>query len=227
MSQHHLDKNLWASFLKDKPYGNYFLPHYEHLRESEKGDWPVYRQALNDYVSAHLPSTPGKQRLAFLARSLATLTELIDGKLATFSRRCTWARVATEAGKRSIAADIMMELVYAIEEGEITANIDEPFFPASSRYDSLDPAVDPADWCLSSMIEAASQLVGFSSCFSGAATLPMLEKLAKSRYQSQEMERRRQLVRIRAGLQQSPEYSSILITASQNNLNAEFWVSRA
>ena len=224
LPQHHLDKNLWVSFLKDKPYGNFFLPLYDHLRESEEGDWPVYRQALNDYVSSHLPATPGKQRLAFLARSLATMTGLIYEKPVTFSRLCTWARVAAEAGKRGIAANIMDAMVNAINAGKITIDAGEPFLPTSNRFDSLDPAADPADWFLSGVIEAALRLGYFSSYFSGAATLPLLERLTHSRYQSQEMERRRQLVRIRSGLQQAPEHRPVLMAAGQDSLNTGFWM---
>lgn len=223
--QHHSNKNLWATFLNDQPYGKYFLPHYNHFIESEAGDWPIYRQALNDYVSSHLTTTTGKLRVAFLARSLATLTDLLNGKVTSFSRLCTWIRVATEAGNRGIAVNISAALIKAVDTGQITIDVSEPFFPAFNRYDTLNPENDPADWCLSSVIETNVRLCHFSSYFSGTITLPLLERLTKSCYQSQEMERRRQLIRIRYGLQQAPEKCPQLQAENQHNLNNEFWMS--
>lgn len=54
-------------------------------------------------------------------------------------------------------------------------------------------------------------------------SLSLLERIAGRAYRLPEMERRRQLVRMRAGLQSGPEPHPILCARSDENLNPEFW----
>ena len=214
---------VWRTRLGSQTYAKRALQWWTELRGGVDPDWLTYRHALNDYASAFLPQTPAAYRPAFLARSLATLSRLLDGKPAAFSRLSTWARVARDAGKRRLAAKIVHSMIEAFDSGQLEFVVNEPFFSATSRFDALDPGYDPADWCVASVLEAASLLSHYSSYFSGSVTLGYLERLAQGGYQSQEMERRRQLVRIRAGLQQDLEPRPILKMRSRENLNPEHW----
>jgi hypothetical protein len=63
----------------------------------------------------------------------------------------------------------------------------------------------------------------FSSIYSGTSSLSLLESIAKTAVRSPEMERRRQLIRIRAGMQPGPEPHPLLRQRSEDNLNPEFW----
>jgi hypothetical protein len=63
--------------------------------------------------------------------------------------------------------------------------------------------------------------------FTGTKSLPIAESIAHSPLRSPEMERRRQLMRMRAGLQAGPQPSALLATASEENLNPQYWCSAA
>ena len=74
-------------------------------------------------------------------------------------------------------------------------------------------------WCLSAALEQLEKLRAFSSYFVGADALPLLEKMKDLPFYGSEMERRRQLIRLRHGMQQRPEPHPGL----SSNRNPEFW----
>jgi len=219
------DSGLQRWLLDALPYTRRFLERWDPFRGKSDPDSLAYRDALNDYAEAYLPQTPAAYRPALLARSLSALSELLEGKSATFSRFSTWARVAADAGKRELAGKIAVGMIGAIDSGQLACEAGELFLSATNRFDGLDPGDEPAGWLVASLLEGAVRLGHYSSYFSGTATLPYLERLADSSYQNPEMERRRQLVRMQAGLQSHPEPCAVLQAQSTDNLNSEYWMA--
>ncbi len=78
-------------------------------------------------------------------------------------------------------------------------------------------------WCLSAALEQLEKLRDFSSYFVGAGALSLLEKRKDLPFYGAEMERRRQLIRLRHGTQQRPEPHPVLTGATPSNRNPKFW----
>jgi hypothetical protein len=81
------------------------------------------------------------------------------------------------------------------------------------------------DWVSCAVAEQFEKLSAYSSRFKGTQSLMMLESIARVPYRSPEMERRRQLIRIRAQMQSGPESNPLLCEASEENLNPQYWCS--
>ena len=62
-----------------------------------------------------------------------------------------------------------------------------------------------------------------SSFYGWATPLPLLEHICRQPHCSPEMHRRRQLVRMRTGLQRAHEPHPLLVRETVDNLNAWFW----
>ena len=104
---------------------------------------------------------------------------------------------------------------------------DAPFLAVSARFDDIEPGDAFAQWCLASVLEQRERLAAYSSYFQDERVLSVLEMLEQLPFQCAEMERRRQLMRMRFGRQTSPQPSAILARAADDNLNADFWSSAA
>jgi FkbM family methyltransferase len=107
-----------------------------------------------------------------------------------------------------------------------------------SRWRDVDPADCPQldggdawlpaagslqDWLECTLAQAALATGYHSSYFAGAAILPVLDRLQDNPFLSPALLRTRQLVRLRAGLQQAPEAHPRLVSASKRNLNPDYW----
>jgi hypothetical protein len=99
----------------------------------------------------------------------------------------------------------------------------EPFWPAAGRYDAMRPGADRAIWFLAAALEAYEERRAFSSQFAAVDTLAGLDWLSGTRYASPAMERRRQLIAIRAGRQRERQPSPLLSKASAEHLNPHLW----
>jgi hypothetical protein len=99
----------------------------------------------------------------------------------------------------------------------------EPFLIPSPRYERKVIDAPPEAWVLQAVAEQFQKLRTFSSIYEGPRGLPLLDQLVRAPYCSPEMERRRQLIRIYAGTQSGPEPHVLLSTASEENLNPDYW----
>jgi hypothetical protein len=81
-----------------------------------------------------------------------------------------------------------------------------------------------ARWCLASAVHQLEKLRAYSSYWSEPGkTIAAVETLRDLGHLTPEMERRRQLVRLRFGLQLAPEPDPLLAAGGPGNLNPGFW----
>src|SRR5262249_35056710 len=99
----------------------------------------------------------------------------------------------------------------------------QPFWPPAARYDTISPGADRDNWFLAATLEAYEQGRAFSSQFAAPDTLGLLDWLAGTRYATPAMERRRQLIAIRAGRQHQRQPTPLLSKASDGHLNPRLW----
>ena len=79
---------------------------------------------------------------------------------------------------------------------------------------------------MASALEQQEKLCAFSSYFTGRNSLDNLAMMKNLPFYGSEMERRRQLIRLRYQLQHEPEPHSVLASPAENNLNSVFWVGK-
>lgn len=184
----------------------------------------LFLDALNLYAMAARPGDV-TMRWSALRQSLAMLTGLVN-QAPTLMRLFALARVAAEAGTHAMALGALGQLpldpaAYRREQ------IDAPLLPANPRFDTLDDEGQFGLWCAVSVFEQLDRMRGHSSFFTQDDSLPYFEAFRKTAFFSPEMERRRQLVRIRTGRQPGPSAETILATRSDGNLNVAFWQTGA
>lgn len=179
----------------------------------------VYQNALNHHALAHAAVSPAT-RCAALMLSLAEVRAAVEARPSP-ARLQSLARIAWEAGYRATAIQALNRLANsAMDAG--TAS-EEPFLPASSRFDAIDPGGNMDHWCQAAALVQVVRLQGFSSYFSGTGALKLLEAVRCGRFADAEMERRYQLIRLRHGLQENPVCHPLLMNESDANLNPGFW----
>ncbi len=214
----------WLDDLGRLPYASTLVSGWrEGARHRGKGPPEGLVRALALYCRAADASLPAAERFAALAAAGEALSRPFASTAET-ARLYSLARISRELGYRQQA----LEVLDAIGEQLVskTQNLDGmPFLAVSQRFDSVDPGGRFADWCLASVLEQRVKLSAFSSYFQNDRVLEPLEILEKLPFQCAEMERRRQLVRMRFGKQAAPEATSILTERAADNLNPEFWTS--
>ncbi|MDO8472342.1 MAG: FkbM family methyltransferase, partial [Dehalococcoidia bacterium] len=203
----------------------YSLPFAQRLREQwqrlpKQGD-ETYLKAIELYFLAHADSRTSYQRYHALQASFNRLKQ-ISGTGQKLTYLSTFARIAAEMGYRAIAVETVVKQ-WEILSKTRHAPLDEPFLPVCSRFDHLDPGNRPIDWFLGSLLEAYETRHALSSYYTGQSSLGDLEVIKGLGFQSPEMERRRQLIRMRYGMQLRPSSSSLLSKKMESNLNPEFW----
>jgi FkbM family methyltransferase len=175
-----------------------------------------YHNSLTAYAVWCDADRPVATRCAALAFALQGL-RAVCARGPTVGRLSTLARVAWEWGARAESVAALQSLLQALRGEKIRLN--EPFWPASARFDSLAPGHQPADWFAGAAHEQFERSSGFSSRFTGASA--SLAWLSKQPFASAEIERRRVLIAARAG--QQPTVPVRLCQPAANHLNAEIW----
>jgi len=180
----------------------------------------LYEQALDAYAAwrdadRSLAERCGALRVA--GQLLGTLVARTDN----LARLSTCARVAHEAGMRSLGVACLGRMLDRMTGGR--PRLDEPFWPATARYDTAGPDPDPEIWFLAATLEAYEERRAHSSFFAATGTLASLDWLCSTRYASPAMERRRQLMAIRVGQQRGRQTSPLLSNASDGHLNPQLW----
>jgi FkbM family methyltransferase len=175
-----------------------------------------YRNSLTAYAVWRDADQPVATRCAALAFALKGL-KAVCARAATVGRLSTLARVAWEWGARGESVAVLRSLLQGLQGKQIRLN--ELFWPASSRFDSLAPGNQPANWFVGAAAEQFERTFGFSSIFTGAS--PSLAWLSNQPFASAEIERRRVLIAARAG--QRPTVPARLCQPAPDHLNAEIW----
>jgi FkbM family methyltransferase len=175
-----------------------------------------YRDSLAAYAAWRAVDQPIATRCAALAFALHGLRAACT-RAPTAGRLSSLARVAWEWGARRESVAVLQRLLNTLQSGQI--QLDEPFWPASRRFDGIALDSQPANWFTGAAAEQFERTFSFSSIFAGFS--PVLAWLCSQPFAPAEMERRRVLLAARAG--QRPKVPLRLRTASLDHLNANVW----
>jgi FkbM family methyltransferase len=184
---------------------------------------PPYQRALDAYAAWRDVERPLSERWGAL-RAAADILRSLTADTQDLAMLSTGARIAHEAGMRMMALEILNRMLGLMRQRP--PKLKEPFWPAAVRYDAMRPGADREVWFLAATLEAYEERRAFSSQFAAADTLSGLDWLAGTRYASPAMERRRQLIAIRAGRQRERQPSPLLSKASADHLNPHLWGGR-
>ena len=184
-----------------------------------------FHAAIDLYALAQDTRQPASVRWSALRQALGYLLALAGAGLSA-PRLFTLARVAAEAGERTIAVQLLAKLPLDPDAYDAAA-ITEPFLPVSPRFETIVPDGEFGLWCAVAVFEQVERLRALSSQYASDDALPFFDAFRATRFFSPELERRRQLVRMRSGRQQGPEPSPLLAGRSSSHLNAAFWAGRA
>jgi FkbM family methyltransferase len=176
-----------------------------------------YRNALAAFSVWRDRSAAPARRCGALEFAEKALTQ-VCAREPTVARLSTFARIAWEAGHRGASNQALARLLQMITTGAPPPN--EPFWPASPRYDQVSPGSEPALWVLAAIIELSERTSSYSTAFGPS---PRPEWLCRSPFVTAEMERRRVLQQALSG--SAAEVPPILMKKSPDHLNAELWAS--
>ena len=219
----------WLNYLEGFPFAKGLKDAWREYARSQgtQPEWQVYESVLNSYARAHNPVLSMPERYNHLQRAYARLAELL-AKHATLPRLMSFARIASDLGKR---ADAVQALHYLIGTPfpALSSWLHEPFLALADDFEPLDPGKNFSEWLKAAILVRYEKLYAFSSYFSGQASLESslqrLETIRRSSLRSAEMDRRRQLIRLRAGLQRSQQPDALLTSKTVDNLNPDFWAA--
>ena len=175
------------------------------LKEAHPVD-ASYRDCLAAFAAWRSPALPLPARCAALEFAFSGLIAL-NQRAATHARLLTLARVAWEAGRRAICVQALRCFLAEVTDG--TLRLEEPFWSPSVGFELAAPVGPLANWVIGSATEQLERSGHHSSGYAGAAV--GAEWLCARSLGSMEMERRRVLVRARAG--QQTEISSAALPA--------------
>lgn len=181
---------------------------------------PRYQRALDAYAIWRDSARPLAERCGALLAA-ADILRRLAADTRSVAVVSTAARVAHEAGMRTLALDCVNRLLNLMKGRP--PKLDAPFWPAAARYDAMRPVADRGIWFLAATLEAYEEQRAFSAQFAAPDTLAGLDWLAGTRYASPAMERRRQLMAIRAGRQRERQPTPLLVKESAGHLNPQLW----
>jgi tetratricopeptide (TPR) repeat protein len=183
----------------------------------------LYRSALDAYACWRDASADAERRYGALTAALHAAREAVR-ETRSAERLSSLARIAVEAGERQVAIDALLRAVTLLRQNAVSPT--EPFLPASSRYDMIDPGNAPLPWLIAASVEAIEELRVFSGFFLPveAQRLDILDWLQSTPFASASLERRRQLQKRRVGRQTRLDAPPILAREAPDNLNPELWI---
>jgi FkbM family methyltransferase len=192
--------HLWLDYFQNFPYVLRLLRMWETfcVEHADDLNWQKHQQALSAYAISKLPGYSGADRYTALAKAHELMSDIVTIQ-PTVSRVMTSIRIAHDLGCQEDAANMLYRLYEYFESGK-NISLDEPFLAVSGRIAALDPGNDMGQWLIYGVLESRELYRTFSSYFVGKSSLPDLELMRSSPFYSDEMERRRQLIRDRFGI---------------------------
>jgi FkbM family methyltransferase len=178
----------------------------------------LYLQVLTAYEMWQSAQRSANERAGALIFAYDTL-RVICAKSPSLANLCTLGRVAVDFGSNDIARLAFADVIARASHG--TPVLDEPFWPASHRYDTLSPSPNPVEWFLAAVVEQQQMVRAYSSIFDRSGMTPLADWLSKTRYASDEMLRRIYLMSIRQG-DWVPMPHRLTLDA-EGYLNADIW----
>jgi FkbM family methyltransferase len=183
----------WRFALTPMPYAARLADEWE-LTVARGGSAQV-ESALALYCQSQNDSQPAAERLAALEGSFQLLHEICQRDPSRL-RLSSLARVARDYGVRTLAVQSLSILADGIAR-QSHADVSEPFLLPCARFEKLPAGEVMGNWVLASVFEALEVNRAFSSFFTGANALPLLEAIQELGFGSPEMQRRLDLVKER------------------------------
>lgn len=178
-----------------------------------------FANALADYSAYRfLEGLAPDKRYALLMSAASQLDDFCQSNTSP-AALATLARVAGDLGCRQAANNALSQVakLSGIE-------IDYPFFPACSRYDSINPGDTPELWFKAAATEQFELSRAFSSQFrSEASPLKWLKWLCRGTYASAEILRRTILVGMMDGLPRRDVSEYLSLLNKSQILNQAIW----
>ena len=199
-------------FIRAQP----FAPPFKQLLAESTPIDPKYRDALAGYAAWRSINLPLAQRYAALIFAYDSLLNVCE-KEATLARLSTLARVSWEMGRRTISVNALKMLADMHKRG--TGLMEEPFWPASARFDGIAPGANVIQWFVVAALEQFELTATYSTMFGSSGV--DLAWLSAQPFVSAEIERRRILMRSRAG--QKMRIPDRLMKQAIDHINAESW----
>lgn len=185
----------WRRALLALPYASSLHSMWEQM--VSKGQSADVLEGLRFHALSRDPARTARERFQALQSSFDLLSAACERR-PFFLRLASLGRVAQEYGARSRAVEALGQLCADIMQDR-QLDPREPFLAPSERFDRL-PVVGPiGNWVLAAALEEWERRGTFSSFYAGPAAGQRLENIALLGYASEEMLRRRQLVRARFG----------------------------
>jgi FkbM family methyltransferase len=206
------DRDKAIDLMIAQPYAPAFARIFAHSAEMDSD----YRDALAGYAAWRSGDLPMAERCAALKFACSTLFAVCQNA-PTLARLSTMARATWDAGQRLVCTIVLKSFAELFAGGAM--DLSEPFWPASARFDAIKPDDNAASWLLVSAFEQFERASRFSSQF-GAPVFD-LDWLCRQPFVAAEMERRRVLLRVRAG--ERVEVPARLCVAADDHLNADVW----
>ena len=215
------DVATWKATSSDREFSRQLLNRQAYAKafKFDRGQTSLdvdYEAALAAYAAWRSPGENMARRAGALASSFAALRALC-ARAPTPARLSTYARVASEWGQRSQSVAIVRGLLDVLRRPGATVN--EPFWPASARFDTIEPKGDPGAWFAAATSDHFEGARAFSSCFGSGS--PILKWLCDQPYRTPEHMRRAILLLAAAG--KRPLVPAELRRDAPGHLNAEIW----
>lgn len=178
--------------------------------------------AMESFFAAYgAPQQNPELRLGLLQQAFISAAQALD-QSESLPHLVTYARAAADLGQRASAFQSFKK-AQAMAASRWQDALHKPFLAPSARFDRIPMAGAEREWLACALAEERMRLAYHSTFYSGTAALPIIEALEGNPFRSPETERRRQLIRMRHGLQHGPEPHPLVAAASEQNLNADFW----
>ena len=190
---------IWIDYLQSFPYMLQCLQLWQTYMSEHTSDpdWQAHQRALSAYSVSQLPGYDTSDRYCALITGYELMTDLLQ-RNATVSRLLTAIRMAVDLGYRADALRMLNHL-YNIFDSEQAVSVDEPFLSVSARMAMIDPRSDIGQWLVYSVLETR-EICKERSSHSDKSDLTDLELMRTSTFYSDKMERRRQLIQTRVGI---------------------------
>ena len=131
-------------------------------------------------------------------------------------------RVARDAGARTLAYESAKRL-FAEFPRRWREAVGAPFLAPLHRLDAVAADGEDLEWLACAAAETVIDLIAYSTKFAAPSLTRVIAMLDGNPFRSPMTERRRQLMRMTAGLQAGPQRHPLLETASGENLNPAYW----
>ena len=212
----------WEAYARNTPYSRGLAKLWRsNASFFVKADVKSYFAGLAAFAESCRPDHGAAAKLGLVTRAFERVAESLESSNA-LARKISYARLAFELGARDAAVNALDEVACRLAKMEPPL-LNEPFLAPSSRYEKIAAGDSPHEWLKCAVLDQLEKLRAFSSLLTGTSALDALAPIAESALRLPEMERRRQLVRMRAGLQRAPEAVPLLAHRSEQNLNPAFW----